>query len=74
MSEEIIIQPELPKERKARPKATDDKYIRIADDAKIDEFRSVGEKVQKGEVKWGYFALDSGKGYHHFLILNKQII
>ena len=60
--------PEPPKERKPRAKASDDKYIRVATDAKQEETRAIGERVQRGEVKWAYFAGEGDKGYHYYLV------
>jgi len=55
-----------PKERKPK---SEDKYIRIAGNAKAEEFRAIGERVQRGEIKWAYYAVDGDKGYHHYIVL-----
>ena len=60
--------PEPPKEK--RPKS-DDKYIKLATDVKQEEFNTIGEKVKNGEVKWSYYAFDTTKGYHCYLVLQK---
>ena len=59
---------ELPTEKKARAKASDDKYLKLCEDAKQEEFKAFSERIQKGELKWAYYASDNGKGYHHYLI------
>ena len=63
--------PEPPKVKKPK---VEDKYVRIADDAKQDEFKVIGDRVQAGELKWAYYALDTNKGYHHYIVLPIKII
>lgn len=60
--------PDPPKERKSK---SDDKYVRIAIDAKQAEFNAMSDRVKNGEVKWSHFALDGNNSYHHYLILQK---
>jgi hypothetical protein len=65
-------EPEPPKERKPRAKASDDKYVRVATNAKQEETRAIGERVQRGELKWSYYAGESDKGYHYYLVIKKE--
>lgn len=62
-------EPEPPKEKKVK---SEDKYIRVASDAKIEEFKAMSDRVQAGEVKWAYYAFDTTKGYHHYIVLPKK--
>ena len=49
----------------------DDKYIKISADAKSEEFKALGERVQKGEIKWSYYVMEGEKGFHYYIILKK---
>ena len=51
--------------------ALDDKYVKISSDAKAEEFKSIGEQVQKGEVKWAYYTIENDKGFHYYIIIKK---
>ncbi len=33
-----------------------------------EQFKSLGDQQQRGEVKWMYYAIDGDKGYHHYLL------
>jgi hypothetical protein len=45
------------------------KYIRIAENANIEEFRAISDRVHKGELKLAYYAVDNDKGYHYYEVL-----
>lgn len=62
------VEPEQPKPKKPK---SEDKYVRIAADAPQEEFSAIGERVRLGEIKWAYYAFDTNKGYHHYLVLPK---
>jgi hypothetical protein len=64
-------EPEPPKDKKPRAKASDDKYVRVATNAKQEETRAIGEQVQRGELKWAYYTGESDKGYHYYLVIKK---
>ncbi len=34
-----------------------------------DQYKSICEQVQKGEIKWMYYAVDGDKGYHHYITI-----
>lgn len=36
---------------------------------KEKEFKEVGDRVQKGEVKWSHFSTEGDVGYHFYLVL-----
>ena len=48
---------------------SEDKFIRIAEDAKSEDFKALGDRVQKGEIKWNHYAVDGNKSYHHYQII-----
>ena len=56
---------EAPKETK--PKRVE-KYIRIAQDATMEEKKQIGGRVEKGEITLAYYALDNDKGYHYYIV------
>jgi len=58
---------EKPKKRKDK---VEDKYVRVSTKAQIEELRLISERVQKGELKWAYYAADGDKGYHYYIVLN----
>ena len=45
---------------------SDSTYIKLHPKDKSDEFRTIGERVQRGELKWAYYAIDNDKGYHYY--------
>lgn len=60
-----------------KPKATkrpvnDNRYIRVSEKSKTSKFVEMGEKVQRGEVRWVYYAIDGNIGYHYYLKLKKK--
>lgn len=67
------VKPVVPKKRpepiievKPKVKPSNDKYVKVESDAGQEAFRAIGERVQRGEVKWGYYA----SGTHYYIILN----
>jgi hypothetical protein len=44
-------------------------YIRVSEKSKKSKFNEMGERVQRGEVRWSYYAIDGNIGYHHYLII-----
>jgi hypothetical protein len=56
---------ETPKETK--PKRVD-KYIRIAQDASMDDRKQFASRVEKGEITLAYYAIDNDKGYHYYIV------
>ena len=49
-----------------KSKPSNDKYVKVNSDAGQEAFRLIGERVQRGELKWGYYASD----VHYYLIIN----
>tara|TARA_R110000868_G_scaffold303943_1_gene564442 strand:+ start:155 stop:487 length:333 start_codon:yes stop_codon:yes gene_type:complete len=52
-------------------KRAENKYIKIALDAKPEERSEFSSKVKSGEIKYAYYATDSDKGYHYYIVLKK---
>lgn len=52
-------------------KRAENKYIRIALDAKPEERNEFSAKVKSGEIKYAYYATDNDKGYHYYIVLKK---
>ena len=52
-------------------KRAENKYVRVALDAKAEERNQFTSKVKNGELKYAYYATDSDKGYHYYLVLKK---
>jgi hypothetical protein len=43
--------------------------FKIAEDSPSQEFKTIGERVQKGELRWLYYAIEGNKGYHFYTII-----
>jgi hypothetical protein len=50
-------------------KKNEEKFIRVCIESKQAEFKAIGERVQRGEIKLAYYAIDNGKGYHYYLVI-----
>jgi len=46
-------------------------FVKIASNAKTDEFTVLGERVKRGEIRWAYFTVEGDVGYHYYRILIK---
>jgi hypothetical protein len=68
---EVKAKVETKTETKTEPRAkrSENKYIRLGMDAKMDERKAISERVQKGELKLAYYATDSDVGYHYYLVI-----
>ncbi len=55
------------KTRVVRNKASE--FVRLAANAKREDFRAMGERIRCGEIQWAYYAVDGNIGYHYYLIL-----
>ncbi len=62
---------EIPKPEEPKPKKSENKYVRLALDAKGDERNEIVEKVKRGELKLAFYATDNDKGYHYYLVIKK---
>lgn len=69
--EKTKVEPKEKVEVKTEPKAkrSENKYIRLALDAKMEDRKAFSERVQKGELKIAFYAVDGDVGYHYYLVL-----
>lgn len=63
---EVEVKTEEPK-----AKRSENKYVRVALDAKAEERNEFTQKVKNGELKYAYYATDNDKGYHYYLVIKK---
>jgi len=64
-----IVNPSI--EATEKVKRSENKYVRIAYDAKPEEKKEFSEKVQRGELKLACYAVDGDKSYYYYLVLKK---
>lgn len=62
----IVEEPLVVKEERKRK--SDFKTIRIAMNADIEERKRISDRVNKGEITFGYYAVDGDNGYHYYFI------
>jgi len=58
-------------EEKPKVKRAENKYVRLALDAKQEERVEFSTKVKNGEIRLAYYATESDKGYHFYLVIKK---
>jgi len=63
--------PEEISEENQKVKRGENKYIRLALEAKQDERLDISTKIKNGEIKWAFYGTDNDKGYHYFIVLKK---
>lgn len=64
-----IVNPTI--EATEKVKRSENKYVRIAYDAKPEEKKEFSDKVQKGELKLACYAVDGDKAYYYYLVIKK---
>lgn len=73
--EQPIVDPKIllntEEKSETRAKRAENKYVRIALDAKGEERNEFSTKVKNGELKFAYYATDNDKGYHYYIVLKK---
>lgn len=47
------------------------KFIKICEGSKQEEYRAIGERVQRGEIKFSHYAIDGNKGCHYYYLIKK---
>jgi hypothetical protein len=52
-----------------KKKPNNPEYVRISENAKASKFNEMGERIQKGEIKWSFYSIDGNIGYHNYLKL-----
>lgn len=57
------------KTTKRTPKTKSPEYIRISENSQATKFKEMGERIQRGEIKWSFYGIDGNVGYHYYLKL-----
>lgn len=57
------------KTTKRTPKTKSPDYVRISENSQESKFKEMGEKIQRGEIKWSFYGIDGNVGYHYYLKL-----
>lgn len=70
----IVKAPEEPKTIEVKivepkVKRAENKYVKIALNAKMEERKIFSEKVQRGELKLAYYTTENDIGYHYYLVI-----
>ena len=47
-------------------------YEKLADNSNSSLFSAMGKRVQEGELKWAYYAIENDTGYHYYIKLKKK--
>jgi len=69
---EVKVQQKVEEPVESKTKRSENKYVRIALDAKAEERNEFSQKVKNGELKYAFYATDNDKGYHYYLVIKKQ--
>lgn len=64
----LVQAPVIDKNRE--PNIDKNKYVKVPENAPIETFREVGERVQKKELKWVRYSIENFVGIHYYVILN----
>ena len=48
------------------------KIVKICDGSKQEEYKEIGERVQRGELKWLCYGIDGNKGCRYYYIIKKD--
>jgi|LakMenE18May11ns_1017448.scaffolds.fasta_scaffold9286101_1 hypothetical protein len=46
-------------------------FIKITGDSPKEDFRSLGEKIQAGTLKWSHYSVENDRATHYYLILKQ---
>jgi hypothetical protein len=57
------------KTTKRIPKTKSPDYVRISENSQASKFKEMGERIQRGEIKWSFYGIDGNVGYHYYLKL-----
>jgi len=57
------------KTTKRTPKTKSPDYVRISENSQASKFKEMGERIQRGEIKWSFYGIDGNVGYHYYLKL-----
>jgi hypothetical protein len=47
------------------------KFIKMAVTQSAEEFKIIGDRVSRKELKWAYYTTENNVGVHYYLILNE---
>jgi len=47
-------------------------FVKIKLNSKKEDYALILQRVQKGELKWCYYATEGETGYQYYLKINKQ--
>jgi len=47
-------------------------FVKIKLNSKKEDYALILQRVQKGELKWSYYATEGETGYQYYLKINKQ--
>ena len=64
--EELLARDEPPKIRLKRKMY---EYEKLAQNAHASKFHEMGQRVQRGEMKWAYYTTEDDIGYHYYVKL-----
>jgi|688.fasta_scaffold374778_2 hypothetical protein len=64
--ESPVEEPKEPKESKLPYK-----IVKICEGSKQEEYKAIVERVQRGEIKWLYYATDGNKGCQYYQVIKK---
>ena len=57
---------------KKEPKTKEKKFVRIKVNSTKEEFSTILQRVQKGELKWSFYGTDGETGYQHYEVLKNN--
>jgi hypothetical protein len=43
------------------------KLIKVLSGSGKENFKELYDRIKSGELKWAYYSVDNGKGYHYYL-------
>jgi hypothetical protein len=47
------------------------KFIKMVETQSAEEFKIIGDRVSRKELKWAYYTTENNVGVHYYLILNE---
>jgi len=68
--------PKIPISERVGPakakKLSEDKYIRVAENAGMEKFKEMSDRIQNKSLQWAFYAIDNDIGYHYYLELKQK--
>ena len=46
-------------------------FIKVIESSKNSKFSEMGKRIQEGELKWLYYTIENGSGYHYYEVIKK---